>query len=375
MAGKKRIMIIKTVTILMVTNGNCGWIRHAIVACLIFCFGAKAQSLGGLQISASVDTVAQFGFKDNSGATDRIDIREAEVMLFAPADHQFDGALSIAVHLENGEDFFELHEAYIGSSKLIPRSRFKVGQFFLGVGRLNRFHRHDWPFTTAPYVHRTVFADEAASDTGVEFGTLLPLPFYLDLTLGITNGWVFGHAHTLGNKPLFPTHYARLVTYQDLFSGGGTETGLNYLGRRSDTGINMTLLGLDSTAKWRTGKTLTFLLQSEFWYKIESPQGGEDKKYFGLYVYPQYGLNENWYIGLRGDYFTQTNLTDALNNGVSNRVLGISPSITYRSSEFATFRLGYQIEDSAQGGQQIASNEFLELQATFILGAHPAHDF
>src|SRR5690606_122720 len=96
-----------------------------------------------------------------------------------------------AAHSEDGTYLFEVHEAYLKSSKLLNRVRMKLGQYFLGIGRLNRFHRHDWPFTLVPKVHSTFFDSngEGVVDTGVEVSWLIPASFFLEWTLGITNGW------------------------------------------------------------------------------------------------------------------------------------------------------------------------------------------
>lgn len=339
---------------------------------LLLAFSSFADQKGtGLDISASVDGVGQFGPE----GTNRIDVREAEFLLFAPIDHLFDGQVSFSAHTETTGLFAEVHEAYLASSKLIPRSRFRIGQFFLGFGRLNQFHRHDWPFTTAPKVHSTFFAAEAAKDTGIEYSWLTPLPFYLDLTVGITNGWVFGHAHTLGTKPYFPTHYLRALTYFDLPGKGGLQTGLNYVGRKNDQGTSSTYLGLDATAKWREAQVLKLLIQSEFWLRLERPKAGTNVDTFGFYIHPEYALGENFFAGLRFDYLTTTSLAFATGGKVSNFHAGLMPQITWRPSEFSTVRLSYTYRAEYLGTRYIAYERFLELQTVFILGAHPAHDF
>jgi MFS family permease len=101
----------------------------------------------------------------------------------------------------------------------------------LGVGRLNQIHRHDWPFISAPRIHRELFGAESAIDSGFEVGSLLPSSFYLDLTAGVTSGFKFGHSHSDGARPNVPTHYLRAATYNELPRGGGMQTGLNFLSR------------------------------------------------------------------------------------------------------------------------------------------------
>lgn len=347
--------------------------RYFILFCLILISSVARSDSGGtgLQISAAGDIVGNFG-----GTSDnRLTPREAEVVLYAPVDHLFDGTASLAAHEESGKYFFEIHELHIGSSKLIPRSRFRLGQFFLGIGRLNQFHRHDWPFVSAPKVQSSFLGEEGVQDTGVEYSYLFPTPFYLDLTLAITNGWVFGHAHTLGEKPYVPTHYVRLVTYNGLFYDGGMQTGLNYVGRKDSQGANTILLGLDLTAKWREAQILKFLLQSEVWYRILSTSGQPSEHTLGFYVYPQYGFTPSWSLGLRVDGYSVLNLRDASQNRIPNYDYGLVPTLTYKASEFSTIRASYGFKGHLSDLKESNSERFFEIQGVFILGSHPAHDF
>lgn len=335
---------------------------------------AWAGDGSGLQFSVAVDILGKSG-QAGGGTSDRVEVREAEVMLFAPADHLFDGMLSLAAHQESGVAHFEIHEAFIGSSKLIPRTRFRIGQYFLGIGRLNQFHRHDWPFVSAPRVHRTFFGSEGLLDTGLEFSLLTPLPFYFDISAGITNGWNFGHSHDEGNAPLIPTHYVRAVNYFDLPWNGGVQTGINYLGRKASDGTQFTFFGLDLTAKWKEGRRMLILVQSETWFRLQPKNDSSQEEVLGGYLYPQYGIDENWSFGVRGEYYSVLSYQDVLGRPISNAVLGLVPTLAFKPSEFSTLRLAYTHEWNAEDGRSTQQNQAVELQATFILGAHPAHDF
>lgn len=339
---------------------------------------ARAEGDGtGLKISGSGDLVGQAGLHSGGGSNDRLDVREAELTLFAPVDHLFDANISFAAHYEGGVPMMELHEAWLGSSKIIPRSRFKVGQYFFGIGRLNQFHRHDWPFTSAPKVFNEMFdpTGHPVGDTGLEYSYLLPLPIFLELTAGIANGLHFGHAHVDGPRPAIPTHYARLATYANLPGDGGTQIALNYIRRKTNDGIDNKILGVDLTAKWRDSAILTFLLQSEFWYRVRQPGDDPTQKAFGFYVYPQYYLGENIYAGLRLDYFSHTELPDATGATSKNFDVAFVPNITYKPSEFSLFRLSYNHGYSYLVDRYSDQQRYIEAQAIFILGAHPAHDF
>ena len=48
----------------------------------------------GLQISVSGDLVYDQGINDQSTAAEKLTMRGAEIMLYAPVDHKFEGVLS-----------------------------------------------------------------------------------------------------------------------------------------------------------------------------------------------------------------------------------------------------------------------------------------
>lgn len=336
---------------------------------------ALAVDNGGLQISVSADLVGELAINDESSAENKLEVREAEFILYAPVNHLFDAMLSGAAHYENGSSFFETHEAYISSSKLIPRSRFKVGQYFLGFGRLNRVHRHDWPFISAPKVHEDFFDAEGVIDSGGEYSWLLPTNIFLDLTVGLSSGHTFGHTHSEGRKPSVPTHYGRLATFFDFSENWGTELAINFVRRKSGKGDEFNIFGMDLTSKIRQGKRLTFLLQSEVWYRNLTSNTGAITNSLGAYIFPQYGFTDFLYFGSRFDFFTNLNQEDATGNSEDNLSFTWEPTLTLRSGEFATFRTAYQYKSEMKNGGVEKSESTFLFQIVFIIGSHPAHDF
>ena len=346
----------------------------AAVITLLASLTAFAENGTGLQTSIAVDIVGQAGVGGTPNSTNQLQVRGAEALFYGPIDHNFDGLMSFAAHAEGGIPSVSLHEATVGSTKLIPRSRFRIGQYFLGFGRLNQFHQHDWPFITAPKVHQTFFAKEGVLDTGVEYTYLLPVPFFLELTGGVTNGFIFGHDHSAGARPAIPTHYLRTVTYASLPGDGGSQIGVNYVGRKANDGTQMTLFGVDVTAKWKEATVTQFLFQSEVWHRALSGRSSPTENSLGFYLYPQAYLGENIFAGLRFDYFSILNQKDAFGTPLTNYEMSFIPTLTYRSSEFAQFRLAYSYSPSNVAGSSRTSH-LVEAQAVILLGAHPAHDF
>lgn len=337
---------------------------------------AHAQSAAplvqNLNFSASVDATAPMNL-DHS-ADNKLGIRSAEFVMYGAVDPTFDAVLNFAAHNEEGEYKAELHEGYISSSKLFPNLRFKLGTFFLGVGRLNQFHQHDWEFVSAPKVQRDFFAEEGVHDTGAEFTYLLPTDSYWDITVGVTNGYQFGE-HDPQEKPHVPTHYLRPSTFIDLGENGGLQIGLNYLGRTDFEGLQTQLTGLDFVYKKKEGKFNRWLFQSEIWYRNQKSDTTDRSEQVGAYFYPQYGLDEQWSFGLRLDAFSDLSMSFTDGDHRNNLDYAVVPTITFKNSEFATWRLAYshEVNNVALASDDI--NRTIELQFIAILGAHPEHSF
>lgn len=368
--------------------------KNFIFCCLYFSLSVPTASASGLagsglEISLAGDMVFGQGLNDQSQAPDRLSMRGAEMMFYAPTDHQFDGVLSAAAHDEAGQTVFELHELYVQSRNLLPlpQTEIKIGQFFLGLGRLNRFHQHDWPFTEAPIVHQSFFAREAVFDSGVEFQSLLTPSenFHLNLTAGLTNGYRYGHSHSAGQKPKAPTHYLRLSHFLPLTLWGqatdGLEVGLNYLGRKDFLHQRMQLTGVDLVLKRREGKMLRYLLQSEFWHKREHQTKkliGQAQEQIGAYLFQDFALNSSTQssLGLRLDGFKDLSKRHALTQKkMNNMTYAVAPQWTYHSSEFAKLRTTLSHQFTREEGVTMNPDTRFLVQVIFILGSHPAHEF
>lgn len=340
---------------------------------------AHAQILQNMQSAAALDFVAPLHFENS--AENKLDVRSAELIFFGPLDPTFDATLNFAAHNEEGEFVAEVHEAYVGSSKLIPNSRFRAGKFFLGVGKLNQTHRHDWAFVSAPRVQSDFFGEEGVTDTGAEFSTLLPTEAYWDITVGVTNGYTYGahddeHGHGEGEKPHVPTHYLRAVNFMDMGESGALQWGANYLGRTDAEELKTQLYGFDFVFKKTEGKTTQLLVQSELWYRNQSGPGLETTEEIGAYVFPQTALSERLFVGLRMDLFSELNRTSVSDGSQQGNLnYAVVPTLTFKNSEFSLLRVAYTYDNQTYQGESDKINQKLEFQWVAILGAHPAHAF
>lgn len=348
---------------------------HFLSGFCFFLFSFTLMAQTGLEISLSGDLVFDQGLSSDSNAKEKLTIRSAEMTLYAPIDHHWDGNISFAAHDEAGQTMLEVHELFFSSTRLIEGLRLKIGQYFLGIGRLNRFHQHDWAFTQAPKVHREFLDEEAVFDTGVEVSSVLPTDFYLDLTVGVTSGYKFGHVHSEGQKPKMPTHYARLASFYDLGRASGVEYGVSYLGRKDANAERYQLVGTDLVFKRKMGRVTRWYSQSEVWYRMTDRKNGVDERDIGFYSFLNFGFSQIWEIGFRVDGLKQLEKKNILGNKVNNIHYGFSPQLTYRSSEFFYSRLTFSHEFEREEGITQERDTQVMLQFVFILGAHPAHDF
>ena len=329
-----------------------------------------------MELAIAGDIAYAQGMNEGSRAGDKLTMRGAEVMFYAPVDHRFDGFVSAAAHEEGGESLFELHELFLASSKLLPRSNLRVGQFFLSIGRLNRFHQHDWPFTDAPKVHRTFLDNEGVFDSGLEYNLLFPFRYTTNLTMGVSSGYRFGHSHTEGSKPRAPTHYMRLSTFFPFQITGGMDVGLSYLGRTDAQKNQKQLVGMDVTAKWRGKKRNRWFFQSEIWYKREEDIRGGTSREVGLYAFNEFPLQDSLLFGFRLDAFKELSKKSALSGRkVNNISYGAVLQSTFISSEFAKIRGSFSHEFEREEGRTVDKDSRLGLQLVYVLGSHPAHDF
>ena len=80
-------------------------------------------------------------------------------------------------------------------------------------------------------------------------------------------------------------------------------------------------------------------------------------------------------FGIRLDYYSILTLKDVTGSDIPNYELGIVPTLTYKASEFSSFRAAYSYGRVSQKGSEESRSDAFEVQTTFMLGAHPAHDF
>jgi hypothetical protein len=334
-----------------------------------------------------------------AGRENRVFPREIELALFG----QVDPYVRATVILESAEEFedgqraleFGLAEAYLEFTDLPWGFQVKGGRERLRFGLLNESHLHDRPQTDSPAVLTRFFGEEGLNENGVEVSWVAPLPVYLQVILGVFNGDnedAFGYGRL--RDPLLS---ARLRTFFELGDRGALQVGASGLYGRAAQGTRASYVGLDAKYKYTpagwshalvtVGGELLFAhrkvtaegepeagengeVTEALGHRLSQEPGeatSEKRDSYGYYVWVDVQPWKQWLFGLRYDW---TELPDS-----PGREWALEPYIAWMPSEFLRFRLGYRYTNRSDFGSGPDTLSELFLQASFILGAHPAHPF
>jgi len=292
------------------------------------------------------------------------------------------------VRIEAGEETagqetgVKLAEANLTMLTLPWGTQLKMGQMRNRFLYSNFVHEHDLPWPDRPNVLRNFLGEEGLQEKGVELTVVPDLPFYLEALVGAFNGdneTAFGRGKL--NKPLVT---GRLRTFLELTDTSALQVGVSVANGNTAEQRRSTLAGFEMKYKYRPEGWLHPLLTlaSEGLYSIrrttvEDPDTGvtenRTRNRFGWYGWGEVQPWNRWAVGVRYDW------SQFPENPGQERA--IEPYLTFWPSEFLRFRLAYKntARDHREGFTENDSSarrvdEYL-FQATFILGAHPAHPF
>ena len=354
---------------------------------LLFDIGIAGDFVGEL----TQRNVEKAGGGSFPGLENRFFPREIELSLFG----QIDPYASAVVRIEAGEETrgggitVNLAEAYLTLLTLPFGTQLRMGQVRNRFGWSNEIHEHDLPWVDRPNVMRNFLGDEGLVEKGFE-GTFVPdLPFYVQVLGGIFNGdneTAFGRGSL--ENPLFT---GRLRTFLEFGTDHALQLGMSVAGGQTSEDRPSTILGWEGRYKYRpdgwlhplvtvTGEALLSIRQ----FNVSADTDGDgvpdtlerrNKNRWGWYLGGEVQPWRRVAGGVRYDWsqFPQ-------NPGME---WAVEPYISFWPSEFLRFRLAYkhterttQTRDlfNLNGGSARSVDELL-LQASFVLGAHPAHPF
>ncbi|HEV8437093.1 MAG TPA: hypothetical protein VGT40_03270 [Methylomirabilota bacterium] len=359
---------------------------------LLFDMGVSGDFIGNL--TQSNVQKAQGG--TFAGQENRFFPREIEFNFFGQIDPYARAEIRIEAGEEGrGEDItIHLAEAFLELQTLPFGTQARMGQMRNRFGLTNFVHEHDLPFIDRPNVLRRFFGDEGLIEKGAEFTWVPPLPFFLEVLGGAFNGdneTAFGR----GNLK-YPLVTGRVRTFFDFEPFGALQLGMSVANGQTSERLRNTILGWDAKYKYRPEGWQHPLLTvaGEALYQMrrvnvfgedldgdgvpDTPDEKRTRNRFGWWAYGElqpfrFGPLSLFSAGFRYDW-TEYPLT-------RGHEWAVQPYLSFMPSEFLRFRVGYKHTERAKrddinlnGGSARSVDELL-FQATFILGAHPAHPF
>ena len=224
-----------------------------------------------------------------------------------------------AFHKEDGKTNVELEEAYLTFSDFIGVLNndlnsgqglgVVLGRKFVGFGKTNALHSEQWDFVDKPLVAQQFFGkDHGLAGEGAELSTLLPLPFFSQLSVGY---WSLDHAeddHHAGETEHHGVEYkdsllnARLWNSLALTESREFEFGLSILTdnlQEKSSSKRQDLIGLDFTLNEALGGYQNLKLSAEILQAKYSEEGGSKEKQNGAYLSAYYTLDKYYKAGIR----------------------------------------------------------------------------
>jgi hypothetical protein len=319
------------------------------------------------------------------GRENRFFPREIELSLFGQIDPYARGEVRFEAAEEFEDDARDLHfglaEAHLTLLTLPWGTQAKLGFMRNRFGLLNQLHLHDGPQIDRPNVLVRFLGEEGLRESGAELTWVPGLPFYLEALVGAFNG---DNEEAFGRGSLkAPLVTGRLRTFFELGDTHAVQVGISAATGETPEKRRSTLAGFDLKYKltpegWRHA-LLTVAGEALYSYRrldvFDDAGAGEDRtrRRFGWYAYGEVQPWRRWLGGVRYDW-TQYPVDPG-------REWAVEPYIAFLPSEFLRFRLAYKYTDRSHRftgpddrGSARVFDEVL-FQATFILGAHPAHPF
>ena len=359
---------------------------------LLFDMGVAGDFIGNL----TQDNVQKARGGTFPGRENRVFPREIEISLFG----QVDPYARAEVRFEAGENTrgqetsVSLAEATISLMTLPFGTQAKLGQMRNRFGLTNATHEHDLPFIDRPNVLVRFFGEEGLVEKGAEFTWVPPLPFFLEVLGGVFDG---DNETAFGRGSLkYPLVTGRVRTFFDFEEWGAIQLGISVVNGQTPDRLRNTILGGEVKYKYRPDgwQHALLTLAGEALYQTrrvnvlgedvdgdgvpETPAEKRTRNRFGWWAYGElrpfrFGPLSLWAAGFRYDW------TEYPQN--PGHEWAAQPYLSFAPSEFLRFRVGYKHTERSlrdginlNGGSARSVDELL-LQATFTLGAHPAHPF
>jgi len=344
------------------------------------------------EISVSGDMVASFTNQEDVRKTTDISMRAWELSIQSYLDPFSKFKSTIPVDADGN---VEIEEMYFTRYNAFGEINLDLGKFRQQFGVINRWHGDAIDQINYPLPIKYILGDDGLAQTGMSVD--LPLPEMDNstqiVTLQITNSeneHLFG-GETMGN----PSMLFHFKNYRDLDDSSYFEFGLSGLfgwndrwkvgTQQIEDALGTQVFGADFTYVWEPVQTAMYRnleWRSELFFlnrDIYAPDdsGRDSLEAWGAFSYLQAKVDNNVYLGIRGDYYNADSkayadmYSDTINpfayTASDAFVWQISPYVTIWQSEFVRFHVEYNYTD----GHTIQEpGHTVGLQMVFAAGPH-----
>lgn len=293
-------------------------------------------------------------------------LQEVELQLTANVDPYLSANITLAIPDAEG---IEIEEGILSLTAKPYGLSIRGGKMKVPFGRENLLHTHALPFVDRSLIGDAVFGEEGLNEVGAEASYLVPVPWYLLLTVSALGGDNAVTFHSPNGRDLLG--FAGLKNVFDVTDDATLEAGASYaIGNNSDR-LTSQVFGGHLVFKWKPNDAATThsaVVAVEALYarapRPDTPRGRQTDQY-GFYAFAQYQLFQRWYLGGRFDFLQPA--------GVASPVdLRQSAILVFAPTEFSAIRLQGNVTELGGGGEPIIEGH---LQINFTLGAHPAHAY
>jgi hypothetical protein len=326
-------------------------------------------------------------------------LREVELAFSGAVDPYFDVWATFGI----SESEIEPEEVYVQTRRLLPGVQARVGQFFSGIGYLNRQHPHQWDFADQALPYEALFGPNLA-DVGVQVTWLPAIPFYTQLgfeALQGDNGLIANQLTDAYPEFLEETPGPRLFTgfvkvSPDLGYSNTLQVGLSGGRSRSHHEAETTDPSADVFAGtawfvgtdwvWRRDSPRPYgerdlTVQGEYFFRSKSLElvSGIDplkskSRQDGLYAQLVYGVAPRWTIGGRFEVIGLRNKErTSLATLDFDAATRLAANVTFNPTEFSRLRVQYNHGRVPDGDPPGIHQVYVQLQMS--LGVHGAHAF
>ncbi len=321
----------------------------------------------------------------------RMFLRTMEVDFRAAVDPFADAVAILALEDQAGDGFdADVEEGYVVLKKLpivdaAPLGlKLKLGRYRAPIGTINRFHMHDLPWTTRPLpiarmlgTENGEFFESGYNPVGIDAEVILPQitnGAVQELNLDVVDGGAIAVTGEERRHPAYLGHYNLFFTVADAH-----DVNIGASGYYENGQFRTGLVGGDVTYKWkplRAGEFHSFVLGGEvLWADREFradtdgdgvPDTEQRAKPLAWYAFAQYQASWHVYLGARYDY-----AQDIVDTDVATQL--VAGYISYYTSEFLRFRLGYEHRWSDNPVEDNVDSVLAEVNVVF--GSHPIEPY